>query len=254
MTAPAPVRAARAAIVFLTRVPVGGGPYSDEEWRWSAARFPLVGAAIGAVVGTVDGLLLPLGTWASAVLALGASLLVTGALHEDGLADTADALGGAHTREKIFAILKDTRIGVFGGCALVVSFAARAAPASPASAARRWRRWCSRGPSPRLAAVWLIATMKYVTDAAVSRSAGVAAAGPAQATVATLWTALTLAALAATGSIAVERAAIAIGVAALVTLLTAWRYQTRAGGITGDFLGATEQLCEIAVLATMAWA
>ncbi|MGH7434063.1 MAG: adenosylcobinamide-GDP ribazoletransferase [Polyangiaceae bacterium] len=247
------MRAARAAVVFLTRVPVGGSPYSDEDWRWSAAHFPLVGAAVGAVVGTVDGLLLPLGTLASAVLALGASLLVTGALHEDGLADTADALGGGHTREKIFAILKDSRIGVFGGCALVFSFAARAALIARLGGAAA-AALVLAGAVARLAPVWLIATMKYVTDAAVSRSAGIAAAGPAQAAVATLWTALTLGALAATRSIALERAAIAVGVAALVTLLTAWRYQTRAGGITGDFLGATEQLCEIAILATMAWA
>lgn len=253
MTAPASVRGLRAAVVFLTRVPVGGGPYSDDDWRWSAAHFPLVGAAIGALVGVVDGLLLPLGTWASAVLAMGASLMLTGALHEDGLADTADALGGGHTREKVFAILKDTRIGVFGGCALAFTLMARAALIARLGGAAL-AALVLAGAVGRLAAVWMIATMKYVTDAAVSRSAGIAAAGTAQAAVGTLWTALTLAALGATRTISLGRAAIAIGVATLVTIVTGWRYQTRAGGVTGDFLGATEQLCEIAVLATMAWA
>jgi adenosylcobinamide-GDP ribazoletransferase len=253
VTAPASVRGLRAAIVFLTRVPAGGGPYSDEDWRWSAAHFPLVGAAIGALVGGVDGLLLPLGTWASAVLAMGSSLMLTGALHEDGLADTADALGGGHTREKIFAILKDARIGVFGGCALAFSLMARAALIARLGGAAL-AALVLAGAVGRLATVWMIATMKYVTDAAVSRSAGIAAAGTAQAAIGTLWTACALAALGATRTISLERAAIAIGVATLVTIVTGWRYQTRAGGVTGDFLGATEQLCEIAVLATMAWA
>jgi adenosylcobinamide-GDP ribazoletransferase len=249
---PAPVRGARAAVVFLTRIPVGGGPYSGDDWRWSAAHFPLVGAAVGAVVGAIDRLLLPLGPWAAAVLALGASTMLTGALHEDGLADTCDALGGGHSREKVFAILKDSRIGVFGGCALVVSIVGRAAlivRLGPAAAAAL----VLAGAVARLAAIAQMTTMKYVTDAAVARSSGVAAAGPLQALIGTLWTAGVVAALVATKHVPSERAATAIAASAVVTLVTAWRYHARVGGITGDFLGATEQLSEIAVLAALAW-
>ncbi len=127
MIAPAPLRGVRAAFVFLTRVPVGGFPYTDDEWRWAAAHFPLVGALLGTVVGAVDYVLLPLGELAAALGAIGVSLFLTGALHEDGLADTSDALGGAFARDKILAILKDSRVGTFGACALVLSIVGRAA-------------------------------------------------------------------------------------------------------------------------------
>jgi len=120
-----PFRAARAAAVFLTRVPVGGFPFSPEEWRWASAFFPLVGAALGAIVGGLFRALQPLGETSAACFAIGASLLLTGAFHEDGLADTSDALGGATDREKIFVILKDSRIGTFGACALIVSLVGR---------------------------------------------------------------------------------------------------------------------------------
>ncbi len=166
MSAPAPLRGVRAAVVFLTRVPVGGMPYSDADWRWSAAHFPLVGALVGAAVGAVDRALLPLGAWAAAVFAMGASLVLTGALHEDGLADTSDALFGAHTRDKIFLILKDSRIGVFGGSALVVSIAGRAALVARLGSAAVGALALA-GAVARLAAIWMIATMRYVTDAAV---------------------------------------------------------------------------------------
>jgi adenosylcobinamide-GDP ribazoletransferase len=249
---PAPLKGFRAAFVFLTRLPVGGAPYSDADWRWSAAHFPLVGGLVGAAVGWVDATLQPLGPWAAAILALTASLMITGALHEDGFADTCDALGGAHSREKVFAILKDSRIGVYGGCALVVSIGARAAllPRFGAGAAAGL---VLAGAMGRLAAVWQLATMRYVTDAAVAKSAGVAGAGPVQAIVATVFTAAIGTALVTTRQLAWETVGNAAVIAAFVTLATAWRYRVRAGGVTGDFLGATEQLCEIAVLAALAW-
>ena len=155
MTAPAPLRGLRAAFVFLTRVPVGGFPYTDDEWRWAAAHFPLVGALLGVVVGAVDHVLLPLGELAAALGAIGASLFLAGALHEDGLADTSDALGGAFDRDKILAILKDSRVGTFGACALVLSIVGRAA-----LLARLADFWTERGElmlaqlQPDLEALW----------------------------------------------------------------------------------------------------
>jgi adenosylcobinamide-GDP ribazoletransferase len=239
-------------MVFLTRVPVGGSPYSDDDWRWAAAHFPLVGALVGAAVGAVDRLLLPLGPWAAAILAVGASLMLTGALHEDGFADTSDALGGGHSRENVLAILKDSRIGVFGGCALVVSIAGRAALVARLGEGALWALPLA-GATARLAAVGQMVTMPYVTDAAVARSAGVAAAGPAQAATGAAWTVAIATALAASGHVPWARVAAATAASAVVAALTAWRYRTRVGGVTGDFLGATEQLCELAVLAALAW-
>ncbi|HWL86801.1 MAG TPA: adenosylcobinamide-GDP ribazoletransferase, partial [Polyangiaceae bacterium] len=121
------IRGVRAAVTVLTRLPVGGFPYSDAEWRWSAAYFPLVGGALGVVLGGVWLLSVRAGFVVAAVIAVAASLLLTGAMHEDGLADTADALGGAADRERVLAILKDSRIGAFGSAALTVALLLRVA-------------------------------------------------------------------------------------------------------------------------------
>jgi adenosylcobinamide-GDP ribazoletransferase len=245
------VRGVRAAFVFLTRVPVGGFPYTDDEWRWAPAHFPIVGLVLGGLAGCVDRALLPLGGLAAALGAIGASLLLTGAFHEDGLADTCDALGGAFDREKILLILKDSRIGAFGACALVLSIAGRAALLARLGPDAAWALPLV-GTVARLGPVWQIAALPYVTSAA-SRSRGVARARATQAWVATVWTASVGLAAAATRHIAAARVAAAFAAVAVVTLLTGWRYVRRLGGFTGDFLGATEQLCELAAYGALAW-
>ena len=96
---------------FLTRIPVGTLPGSETVWRWSSAWFPLVGALLGALLSLVWLGTLRAGEPVAACLVVTASLWITGAFHEDALADTADALGGASDREQISRILKDSRIG-----------------------------------------------------------------------------------------------------------------------------------------------
>lgn len=246
-----PFRATRAAVAFLTRVPVGGFPYAPEEWAWASAYFPLVGAFVGAIMGAVYEALRPLGGEAAAYVALGVSLLVTGAFHEDGLADTSDALGGAYDREKLFAILKDSRIGAFGACALVVSIAGRAALVARADS-RALAGLVLVGAAARAAAVWQMAALPYVTPAG-SKSPSLARAGKAQAALATAWALAIAAALVVTRRLELWRVAGAFVSVGVVTALTGWRYKVRAGGVTGDFLGATEQLCELAGLAVVAW-
>jgi adenosylcobinamide-GDP ribazoletransferase len=253
MIAWAPARGARAAIVFLTRVPIGGGPYSDDEWRWSAAHFPLVGAALGALTAAADRLLLPVGDLAAAIGAVGVSMLLTGAFHEDGLADTADALGGGYDREKVLAILKDSRIGAFGACALVVSILGRAALIERLGPGAAWALPLV-GAIARVGPVWQAVTMPYATSATVARSAAVAAAGPVQATVATAWALALAAIVVVAGHVPCARVAAIAAAVATVTVITAWRYKARVGGVTGDFLGATEQLCELVALGALAWA
>ena len=180
-----PLRASRAAFVFLTRIPVGGFPYVAEEWRWASAYFPLVGAVVGAFTSGVFHLLRPIGALAAAFLALGSSLLATGALHEDGLADTADALGGGQDKEKVFAILKDSRVGVFGACALVVSIGGRAALLAQLHAGAL-APLVFVGAVARAAPVWQMVALPYATPGA-AKSREVARAGPAQAVVASFW-------------------------------------------------------------------
>src|SRR5882672_8254238 len=107
----------RAAITFLTRVPVGG---CHDDIATAPPRFPFVGALVGALVGLVfvgaGHLVAPA---LAAVLALVAGALVTGAFHHDGLADTADAFGGGWNPEQRLEILQDSRHGTYGVMALV---------------------------------------------------------------------------------------------------------------------------------------
>ncbi len=246
------MRSVRAAVVFLTRVPVGGFPYSEAEWRGAPAYFPVVGAALGALVGAIDWVLLPLGAPGAAILALAASLLLTGAFHEDGLADTSDALGGSYDREKLFAILKDSRVGAFGACAVAISIAGRAALVARLGEGALWALPLV-GAAARVGPVWQIATMPYATPPDQAKSRGVATAGRREAVLATALAALVGLALACAGRVSPLRLAAVAAACAAVTALTGWRYARRAGGVTGDFLGATEQLCELAALAVLAW-
>ena len=252
------LRGARAAFVFLTRLPLGGFPYSAEEWRWAAAWFPLVGIVLGGACAAVWALVAPLGPWVAAMSVLVASILLTGAFHEDGLGDTADALGGAHDRTGIFVILKDSRVGAFGALALVISVAfrlvllaelggaTRASPLAAVPAALLLAHCLARvGP------VWLMAALPYAGGEA-SKSRHVTRAGPAQAVVATVVGAAGAGAVAAAGGAAVAAGALSAFVAmALATALLGLRFRARAGGVTGDFLGATEQVNEIVILAAV---
>jgi len=241
------LRGARAALVFLTRVPVGGFPYSTEEWRWASAWFPLVGLVVGGVCAAVWWLVAPLGPWVAAITVLVVSILLTGAFHEDGLADTADALGGAYDRAKIFVILKDSRVGAFGALALVISIAFRlvllARLGSAAPAALLLAHCLARvGP------VWLMVAMPYVSDAA-SKSRQVTRAGVAQGVLATAVGVAAVGGLTVAGGSINATAAFAAMI--LATAVCGWRFRARAGGVTGDFLGAAEQVNEIVILFTI---
>ena len=246
-----PVRAARAAFVFLTRIPVGGFPYSDDEWRWAPAFFPFVGLVLGAALGGIDRGLQSLGALAAALCTVGVSLLATGAFHEDGFADTSDALGGGFDREKILLILKDSRIGAYGAAALVLSIAGRAVLIARLGEAAMFALPLV-GMAARAAPLWQIVALPYVATPQ-SRSRGVTRAGSAQAVVATMWAIAAAAALVWTGRLSTARASATFVAMAIVTLVTGLRYARRLGGMTGDFLGATEQLCELAGFGALAW-
>lgn len=252
MTAPSPIRGLRASFVFLTRVPVGGFPYRERDWAWAAAHAPFVGLAVGACLGGLDRLLLPLGNLPAAVLVMGASLLITGAFHEDGLADTSDALGGGRDAAQVLTILKDSRVGAFGAAALVVSLAARSALLAELGRAGLWALPLV-GCLARVGPVWLMSQLRYVTSASSAKSSHLVGVGPPQVLCATAWFASAAVVVAALGYATPARLAAVSVAAAGVTAITGWRYARRIGGFTGDFLGATEQLAEIATLAVLAF-
>lgn len=116
-------------MMFLTQLPAPSTLAHSEGRLARAARyFPLVGVLVGLLSGGAFFLFsMYLDPLLSAVLAIGVGLFVSGALHEDGLADCADGLGGGHSRERALEIMRDSRIGTFGTCALVGSLCARGA-------------------------------------------------------------------------------------------------------------------------------
>ena len=123
-----PISALRTATVFLTRIPIGGnsetghGPLASSVWM-----FPFVGALVGLLGGLIYYASQALGLPVAISAALGVCVLyvVTGGLHEDGLADVADGFGGGASRERKLAIMRDSRIGTYGVAAMVFSILLR---------------------------------------------------------------------------------------------------------------------------------
>jgi adenosylcobinamide-GDP ribazoletransferase len=247
------VRGVRAAFVFLTRLPLGGFPYSAADWRWASAYFPLVGGIIGCLMLGVWYAAARVGALPAAVLVVFSAVLVTGALHEDGLADSADALGGGGDRQRILAILKDSRIGAYGALALGlclllrVSLLASVLPTRPLVIVPVM-------VLSRLPCVWLLATLEYVTPEAQARNSVFARSGWLQVALATGFCALLLAAMIALSAVT-WKLALLLGLASSgVGLAAASYYRARLGGVTGDLLGATVPVCECVLLLAIAFA
>lgn len=249
----APLRGARAAFVFFSRLPVGGFPYRASDWHWAPAHLPLVGAVVGAGSAAVLALggALGLGPLLRAVLAVAASVWLTGALHEDGLADSADGLGGGGDRERVLAIMKDSRIGSYGAIALGLALLARVAALSelPASA---WFALVAVHVGARVAPVWLLCALPYVNDRADAKSQGLFRPRALHGAVALGWSLSVAMVAVALGGLP-ARAALAAVLAPLVLVpLLASYFRRRVGGVTGDLLGAAEQLAEVAAWAALA--
>ncbi|HEY0708676.1 MAG TPA: adenosylcobinamide-GDP ribazoletransferase [Polyangia bacterium] len=242
----------RAAFMVLSRVPVGRGDLSLAARRWASGWFPLVGAALAAIAGAAADVLAPgLGGFLAAAIAVGVLALLTGALHEDGLADSADALGGARDRAQIFVILKDSRHGTYGVLTLVLMVLLRVGAldrllAQQVSAALF--AFCLAGMLSRLSLTWLLFSLPYVTPTGTSRSADVAHAGGAQVVLASVLAIVGLGALGATAALPWVGIAGALAATTVSAAVAGLIFLRRAGGITGDFLGATAQITETACL------
>src|ERR1700730_16316122 len=118
----------RASIAFLTRLPIGRAPASSgADISRAAWAFPLAGVLVGLIAAVIYALAHKLGwpAWIAAALAVAATLATTGCLHEDGLADTTDGFGGGSGRERKLEIMRDSRIGTYGACALTLSLVLR---------------------------------------------------------------------------------------------------------------------------------
>lgn len=245
------------ALQFLTRLPVPRWAVQGFEPQWlnhSVVYFVPVGAlvgALGAAVLWLAGLLWP--AWLAALLAAGTTVWVTGAFHEDGLADTFDALGGVVSRERALEIMKDSRIGSYGAVALVLTLALRVAALAVlanadlplAMIALIVAHMLGRG-----AAVGLMGCLDYAGDAAQAKAKPLATTVPWRLAAGAGLIAAMLLAVAATALPPGSGPRLAAAITATVVLTLALRrwLLVRLGGYTGDTLGATEQLTEAAVL------
>lgn len=223
-----------AAFQFLTVLPMpaGGAPARG------AIFFPLVGALLGLAAGAIR-MYTPLPHAIAALLALAFLVAVTGALHEDGLADVADAFRAGRTQERILAILKDSRIGVYGAVALMLALLLRwqaiehvAGQAIPALVAAGGT---SRG------AMVVLAALSHPLGDGLGKSFCLGLRTPDVVLVA-----IEAAALPFLGGPLVGLTALA-GNALAVTAARAY-FHRRAGGVTGDCLGCMSQISEILTL------
>jgi adenosylcobinamide-GDP ribazoletransferase len=255
------LRLVAVALQFLTRVPVRLRRF-DEAWLNASTRhFPLVGAAVGgagAAVLWAAGLLWPAPV--AVLLSMAATAWLTGGLHEDGLADTCDGLGGAVARERALAIMKDSRLGSYGALGLLLTLALKAAAlwallqASPALAAAGL---VLAHAGSRACAVALLAALPYAGDAEHAKAKPMARqARPGDLAVAWGWVLALGGALGAWGlaggPVPPERLLLALAAAAAVAAGCGRWFRRRLGGYTGDTLGATQQWTEIAVYLALA--
>jgi len=211
----------------------------------SAGWFPLVGLLLGSIYWLASLLLkdhLPVAVVAALLIILAA--MVTGALHFDGLADTADGFGGGKNREDILRIMRDHAIGSYGGVALAAVVLLKGTAYASLLGQSDWVAPIVLTPAiGRWSILLLTATLPY------ARQSESVAAGMGR--ISLLWgTAIMVAALAIAMSL---RACIAIVSSALVTALFGYYCRRRIGGITGDTLGANLQLSECAALLTFLW-
>jgi len=245
------------ALQFFTRVPVPRWVGYQPEWLHDSARyFPVVGACLGVVGAAVLWAALCLFPMAVAVgLSMAATVFVTGAFHEDGLADTCDALGGSVSRERALEIMKDSRIGSYGTVRLVLVLGLKATTLVALPLPVVLVALVMGHAASRAAAVSLIRWLPYVGDMARTKAKPMAQRiSGTGLVVAWAWVAVTGLLLLAWHP-AMWPAVLASLVLGLLGALGCARWlRQRLGGITGDTLGATQQLCELVVLlGWLAW-
>jgi len=237
------------AVGFLTRIPMLVRiDYSQKLMNQCSVYFPLVGLLLGALYAGLFTLLsLAWSPLVCVLLVLCFHLFVTGAFHEDGLADSVDALGGGYSVEKRLEIMKDSRIGTYGTVALVMALGLKAALLLDAQSI--WLALLVAPAISRLTPLLLMAGLPYVTDPDKSKSKPVAEGFSRKrllvSVVFTLVTALVF------SPWLPGLWLVAITAILTVALVWGWYLQRQLGGYTGDTLGASVVFCELALLLGM---
>lgn len=228
----------RLAFVFLTRLPVPLDEARPSTLAQAGWAFPICGAVVGLVawLGYAAGAALALPALLCALLAVAAGVLVTGALHEDGLADFADGIGGGRDRARKLEIMRDSATGSYGVLALILVVAIKTVAIAEIAGTALLATLVALGSASRFAMLATLAIMPTARADGLGKDAG----APSVWRVA-VGGALTLLATAPLGLAGVG-AVIGTLAAAAIPAAIAWR---QIGGQTGDVLGAVQQIGEI---------
>jgi adenosylcobinamide-GDP ribazoletransferase len=236
-------------MLFCTRLPLAQtAPVEGRDIARASWAFPVVGALVGAAGALVYWIAFRIGLSPApaSALALATTLAVTGCLHEDGLADTADGLGGGGDRARKLEIMRDSRLGTYGACALAMSlllrWSALATIAEPGAVATALvaAHGAARSALP--------AFMRFVPPARRDGLAADAGRPPPQCAAAAALLGIALLGLA----LGIVAAVVGVMLLAAASLGTARLARKQIGGHTGDLLGALEQVGEVVILLTAA--
>jgi adenosylcobinamide-GDP ribazoletransferase len=236
------------AFQFLTRIPMPSIAFETDSLSRATKFFPLVGLVIGGGAGLLQKLLMPhLSRLLVALIVLVYFVLITGCLHEDGLADTADGFGGGWAKDQILTILKDSRIGTYGATALVLSLLARYL----LLASLPFEHFAAYVISAHVLCRWSSLPLSYFLPPAREQDGQGARIARLTSLASLIFGSVFTFAIV---GFALRWSALApLLVTVLAVALSGWLYARRIGGVTGDCFGATNQLTEIAVYFCGVW-
>lgn len=234
------------ALMFLTRLPVSRlVKYETEHLAKSTLYFPIV----GAIVGGIGALTLFLASHTcspmlSVLMSMLATILLTGAFHEDGLADSADGFGGGYTKERILEIMKDSRIGTYGAISLWLFLTAKLLLLTEIfqqEDSLAYATLVAGHVIGRYSSLPLIYSLNYARTESTSSKPFAEKTSLKRFLAASFYT------IGLCVWLLEENAVIALGAGFLITLGARSFFMKRIGGITGDALGAANQLVELGV-------
>jgi adenosylcobinamide-GDP ribazoletransferase len=235
-----------AALSFLTRLPAGRRvPFDAKQVARAAGWFPLIGIFLGAVYALAAAILRPHLPFALiAVMLIALDALLTGALHLDGLADTADGFGGGQGREDVLRIMRDHNIGSYGATALILCIALKAIAFTILLQREYWVPALILTPA---LGRWSLLLLPRALPYARPTPSVIQEMGKAP----LFWGTGTIAV--ALGAAQFWRVWAAAATVLIVTLAFGFYCRRMIAGITGDTLGANLELCECAALVAFLW-
>jgi adenosylcobinamide-GDP ribazoletransferase len=235
------------AFQFLTRIPMPAIAFEPDSLSRAVKFFPVVGLVVGSGAVLLQKLLTAhLARSLTALVVLAYLVLITGFLHEDGFADSADGFGGGRTKDRVLAILRDSRIGSYGATALVLSLLTRYLLLS----SMPMEHFAAYIISTHVLCRWSSLPLSYFLPPAREEGQGARIARLISLPSLLFGSIFTVAIVV----FALRRASVEPLLASLfVVVLSGWFYYRRIDGVTGDCFGATNQLTEIAVYFCGVW-